>query len=162
MKSLDMEKMPYAWVDLVTRNVNNSALETMSTLTPMDVNLPDARNINDAKNTPNQSTQNQIKPFWDGRWNKEFKLDNLGQVMPGSPKHGIWIGEISPNFNPKSELDIVQLEYGLRIKWVKHLEDENYSSERKKELYKAGNTLFAVFGKMIFLTILDKGGVNEQ
>ena len=50
----------------------------------MDVDLPDARNINDAKNTPNQSTQNQIKPFWDGRWNKEFKLDNLGQVMPGS------------------------------------------------------------------------------
>ena len=34
MKSLDMEKMPYAWVDLVTRNVNNTALATMSTLTP--------------------------------------------------------------------------------------------------------------------------------
>ena len=63
MKSLDMEEMPYAWVDLVTRNVNNTALSTMSTLTPMDVNLPDARNINDAKNTPNQATQNQIKPF---------------------------------------------------------------------------------------------------
>ena len=29
-----MEKMPYAWVDLVTRNVNNSALATMSTVDP--------------------------------------------------------------------------------------------------------------------------------
>ena len=155
-------EIPYAWVDLVTRNVNNSALETMSTLTPTDVNLPDARNTNDAKNTPNQSTQNQIKPFWDARWNKEFKLDNLGQVMPGSPKHSIWIGEITPNFNPRSEHDVVQLEYGLKVKWVEYLRKEHYSSERKRQLYDTANTLFSVFGKMIFLTILDEGGVNEQ
>ena len=145
MKSLDMEKMPYAWVDLVTRNVNNTALATMSTLTPMDVNLPDARNLNDAKNTPNQATQNQIKPFWDGRWNKEFKLDNLGQVMPGSPKHSIWIGEISPNFNPRSELDVVQLEYGLRVKWVKHLERVKTIHRKEKENYTIQQTLCSLY-----------------
>ena len=161
MKSLDMQ-IPIAWVDLVARNVNNTALDTMSTLTPTDVNLPDARQSIDAKNTLNEATQNQIKPFWDSRWSKDFKLDNLKQVLPGSPKHRIWIGDISPNFNPRSEHDIVQLEYGLRVKWVEHLEKEHYSSTRKRQLYNTANTLFSVFGKMIFLTILDEGGVNEQ
>ena len=154
-------EIPYAWVDLVTRNVNNTALETMSTLTPTDVNLPDARQTIDAKNSLNKATQNQIKPFWDSRWSKDFKLDNLKQVMPGSPKHRIWIGSISPNFNPKHEHDVVQLEFGLRAKWLDYLEKEPYSSSRKEQLYNTANTLFSVFGKMIFLTILD-GGDDEQ
>tara|TARA_B100000900_G_scaffold262780_1_gene223999 strand:+ start:6551 stop:7024 length:474 start_codon:yes stop_codon:yes gene_type:complete len=154
-------EIPYAWVDLVMRNVNNTALDTMSTLTPTDVNLPDARQSIDAKNTLNEATQNQIKPFWDSRWSKDFKLDNLKQVMPGSPKHRIWIGNISPNFNPKREQDVVQLEYGLRAKWLEYLEKEPYSYSRKEQLYNTANTLFSVFGKMIFLTILD-GGDDEQ
>ena len=38
---------------------------------------------------------------------------------------------------------------------------ENGCATRKEQLYNTANTLFSVFGKMIFLTILD-GGDDEQ
>lgn len=155
--------LPKAWIDLLLSNYNNDRFDTMSELTPVDVNLPDARAKGDAKNTNNPLTQNQIKPWYDSRWKTEFKLYNLSQIKPGSPKHSIWIGDLDPEFNPRTEKDVVKLEFSLKRALVNYLKsDDTLVDDKKRKLLQKGNVAFAVFGKMIFLSMADEGGEHER